>query len=388
MHICLLAEDFPTARRQSFVFVEQLVRALSDLGVKVTVIAPHSITKRIVRHEKRGFYHEVRKTKAGNTYNIYRPLFFSAGRIKGLQRVVTKSRYAAIKRVLSKIGCDVNVLYGHFWHMALALLPFSIKYNKPLFVACGEGDNALEELVTSLSAERKSEFAAHVTGVISVSTENKRKCIEYGLVTEDKIIVLPNGVDKTVFHPHDRTQCRMALGVEDNDFVVAFVGGFIPRKGNERVAQAIKEINNPHLKSVFIGRTFGGETYKPDCDGAVFVGEVQHDDLPKFLSAADIFVLPTLKEGCCNAIVEALAFGLPVVSSNGAFNDDILDEKCSIRVDPMSVPQIKAAIETLMDNAERRSSMAAGALDKSTELSIVSRAHKVKAFIEDKSLNK
>ena len=86
--------------------------------------------------------------------------------------------------------------------------------------------------------------------------------------------------------------------------------------------------------------------------------------------------------------MEALALGLPVVSSNGAFNDDILDEKCSIRVDPMSVPQIKAAIETLMDNAERRSSMAAGALDKSTELSIVSRAHKVKAFIEDKSLNK
>ncbi len=66
--------------------------------------------------------------------------------------------------------------------------------------------------------------------------------------------------------------------------------------------------------------------------------------IPNYICASDVFVLPTTAEGCCNAIIEAMGCGLPIVSSDRAFNYDILNEENSILVDPESVDEIDNAI--------------------------------------------
>ena len=125
-------------------------------------------------------------------------------------------------------------------------------------------------------------------------------------------------------------EMRKELGIGENEFVVIFVGHFIERKGPQRVDDAVKDI--PGITTLFIGQ---GD-FKPNSNCA-FCGPVPHERLAKYLSAADVFVLPTLAEGCCNAILEAVCCGVPVISSNLCFNDDILDDSYSIRVDPMNV---------------------------------------------------
>lgn len=65
-----------------------------------------------------------------------------------------------------------------------------------------------------------------------------------------------------------------------------------------------------------------------------------------------MFCLPTLNEGCSNAIVEAIACGLPIISSNLPFNDDILDSSNALLVNPESVDDIASAIKQLMDNSD------------------------------------
>ena len=97
-----------------------------------------------------------------------------------------------------------------------------------------------------------------------------------------------------------------------------------------------------------------------------------------------MFVLPTQTEGCCNAIVEALAIGLPVISSEGAFNDDILDEHNSIRVNPNDVDEIANAIKKLKDNPELRKQMSEYSLSRHEEYSIEGRAKKILDFINKK----
>ena len=130
-----------------------------------------------------------------------------------------------------------------------------------------------------------------------------------------------------MFYKKDKESIRKELGIGNNDFIVAFVGKFIHRKGLSRLCEAFNLIDNNNIKAFFIGE---GETI-PNYKNTVFEGKIEHNKIVDYLSASDIFVLPTISEGCCNAIIEALACGIPVVSLKECFNDEILDDTCSIK---------------------------------------------------------
>ena len=67
---------------------------------------------------------------------------------------------------------------------------------------------------------------------------NKRKCIDFKLAQQDNIEVFPNCVNTDIFHKMDVSDLKQELGISNEDFVIVFVGGFIPRKGPDRIAQA------------------------------------------------------------------------------------------------------------------------------------------------------
>lgn len=387
MKIAILADNFPAPGRPKFVFVQQLVFALVDMGHQVSVIAPQSLTHALFRGEKLLPKHKLEKTAQGNAFEVYRPYNISFGNGKRLLYALTDSlRKYGVHHVLEKIQPDV--LYGHFWHSAYKLKDYAIAHQLPLFVACGEGDNALENLVVDLPPQEKEELVGAVTGVISVSSENKRKCIEFGLAKEEQIIVLPNCVDTTLFYPRINHNKREELGVKESDFLIVFTGGFIQRKGAGRLAAAIEKIQQEDIKVIFIGQPMKGDSDIPKCPGIVYMGEVAHDQIPEYLCCADVFVLPTLKEGCCNAIVEALAMAVPVISADRPFNDDILDANNSIRVNPMDVDAIARAILELKNDSRKREQMKLGLQQQHQKYSIQNRAKHIVDFINSFILNK
>lgn len=383
MRLALLTPDFPSEGHQRYVFVQQLVFALVDMGINITVIAPQSLTHAIVRKEKIFPRHTEEKTENGNVFQLYRPYDLSFG---NKLRMLTTFTKGFLNHQLSHIIHRVkpDVLYGHFWSSAMKMKDYALKHNLPLFVACGEGDNALEDLDKSLSKKQRQELHSLIKGVISVSSENKRKCIKYGFAREQDIVVLPNAVDDTLFHPINETRLRTDLKVANDDFLVLFVGGFIHRKGTKNLSEAIRKLNDKHIKSIFIGAPLGGDSEMPECHGIVFKGHLDHSKLPEFYNAADIFVLPTLKEGCSNAIVEALACGTPVISSNRPFNDDILNEKNSILVNPENVDEIADAIKRLKNNRSLYDEKKNYTVEHSCQYSIIKRATKIIDFINNK----
>lgn len=386
MHLLILSDDYPSKGRPSFVFVQQLVHALVKQGVEVSVVASQSLTHSLIHRQKLLPKQYVVDLDGGYHYNVFRPYSLSFGK-KGhkLASLFRWFNQRNIDAVLKKIAPDV--LYGHFWHSANKLSGYASETNKPLFVACGEGDNAIEELVALLPEDNFKRLKNSVSGVISVSTENKRKCIEYGLAKEADIVVLPNCTDDALFNAVDgeeRKAIRNRFGIDANDFFVLFVGGFIPRKGADRVSRAIDKISSPHLKSAFIGKAMAGVESQPSCKGIVYKGTLDHDMLPDYYRAADVFCLPTLNEGCCNAIVESLSCGTPVISSAMPFNDDILNENNSIRINPESVDEIADAITKLMVDKDNYNSMKQYALNHSGDYSIEARARKILNFIKSK----
>ncbi len=188
--------------------------------------------------------------------------------------------------------------------------------------------------------------------------------------------MFPNAVDPAVFHPMDRGEARRALGIAEDVFLVAFVGGS-SREGRGGALPCA-------------GRGGGGlGLHRPGrCEarrpGLLFCGALDHGGIPRYLAAADAFALPTLNEGCCNAIVEALAMGLPVVSSDRPFNDGLLTPENSIRIDPTDAHAVAAAIRRLKEDPALRARLAGGARQSGAALRISARAAGILKFMEER----
>ena len=196
--------------------------------------------------------------------------------------------------------------------------------------------------------------------------------------------MFPNGTDTNRFKRLDRIECRKELGLPLDAFIIISVGYLNKRKGQDRVLSAVNKIGDKNIKLLFIGGYLGVDDLVLESDQILYKGTVDNKELPKYYNAADVFCLPTLAEGCCNAVIEALACGLPIVSSNLPFNWDVLDQSNSIMVDPNNVEEISEAIKRLQADDDLRYKLGNGALQRSVSLSVSYRAQAILDFSKDR----
>lgn len=359
------------------VFFRNLIYQLADMGIKCTVIDPVSITKYRSRVKKIP-QKRIETTKNGAEVTIFSPRFisFSSKRIGAIDThvwTVNAYRRAAIKQV-KKHNLNFDATYGHFINIGgIPACVVGNKYDKPAFVANGESD--LNPNTYNYNSKYGLTPFKTCAGVISVSSKNRDELSALKLVDDEIIKVFPNAIDNSLFKVLNKKECREKLNLPLDWIIVGFVGGFSERKGDKRLVEAAKDIKG--VKLAFAGT--GAEP--PTGDNVIFCKSVPHDDIPVFLNACDVFVLPTLNEGCCNAIIEALACGLPVISSDLPFNDDILNDSNSIRVNPRSIDEIKLAILKLVNDIEYRKLLSVGALRTAEALKIEQRAQNILEYM-------
>ena len=201
---------------------------------------------------------------------------------------------------------------------------------------------------------------------IVVSQSMKREFVcHYGDAAES-IIVIPNGVDTLRFHPINRLlyrgQIRQEHGVSRSDLVLMFAGGDWERKGVLHIMEALSLVQRPDVKLFICGsgdEKFYGQLaeLKRVRDRIIFVPH--SSNLWEYYAASDIFVLPTIYEPFGLVIVEAMASGLPVITSRVAGAADIIIDGVNgllLRA-PSDVNGLAAKIELLLSNAGLRKTM-------------------------------
>ena len=378
--IIVCSSGYPTATDAVCPFVEQLVNAFSLCGISVTVVAPQSIVKHWFRGQE---LHPQKRTYVynnGTPITIYQPYVMSFG--NRFEKLNAWLRDRVVYQTLKKYNIMADVCYGHFWHHAYSLYNYARENKIPLIAVSGESVISLHRIH---KPESLTDFIDYVSGLICVSSKNRDESVQKGLLADlSKCHVIPNAIDNNLFKVLDRNLLRSSYGIADTDFVIAYVGWFDHNKGVLRLSDAIDKLNNPNIKSIFIGDSRDNIVMNPSCNGILHKGRLPHDEIPKYLNMADVFVLPTLHEGCNNAIIEAMACGLPIISSDLPFNADVMDESNSIKVDPLNVDQIANAIKTLYDNPDYRNCLSSGALKTAESLTITERAYKIINFIESK----
>ena len=375
MKIAIIAHSYPCAGKPTAAtFVRVIAHGFVAAGHEVVVVNPVPFPRALNR---KAFPAQSVDDSVGFRIMELRPVYLSySGKLQfpslGVFNPARWSFYnfsrAAIN-VLKKIRFRPDVVYGHFLYFGGGgAIEVGRYFDVPSFIGVGEGE------FWSVKALGDRFARAHLqraTGFFPNATHLGNSLAERFDIPKEKVTVLPNGIDPRLFYARDRVSSRIKFGIPEKAFIVGAVGNYNYKKGVCRVGEAIRG-----LKGVF-GAFAGSGDSPPIANNIAFSARIDHSELPDFYSACDVFVLPTLIEGCCNSIIEAMACGLPVVSSNTKYTSDLLDETCSIRVDPLDVNAIRDAICKLKKDKALREHLSSGAIARSKNFYISERISKI-----------
>ena len=204
-----------------------------------------------------------------------------------------------------------------------------------------------------------------VDKVVACSEAAKRFALQNENLKSNKIATLYNGIDLNKFSPRKKdSETINKLGFQDTDKVIGMVSNLSSVKDHKTLLNAIVEIKKayPEIKCVLVGDGYMRGDLVRHVDrlklneNVCFLGS--REDIYKILSIMDIFVLTSLMEGLPNAVLEAMACGLPVVATKvGGIPEIIENGRNGILLEPKDHQSLALALITLIEDFSLRKEM-------------------------------
>ncbi len=226
---------------------------------------------------------------------------------------------------------------------------------KKFLLAC----NPFHRLILGL--EKKQVLDPNLKKIIAISEMVRQDLLRHYPIPENKIEVVYNGVPLERFHPDNkaryRSSIREQLKISDDEIMILFVGSGFERKGLEFLLRSLKHLQFENWRLVIMGK--GKRTRFIQHADNRFHAKINFlepvDEIEKFYAAADMFVLPSIYEPFGNAYLEALATGLPVITSGNSGAAEIIDPGINGLVvgDPTDPKEIAKQVNFLMDEPIR-----------------------------------
>jgi D-inositol-3-phosphate glycosyltransferase len=262
---------------------------------------------------------------------------------------------------------------SHYWMSGLSGVELAQLWHVPhvvMFHTLGEVKNRARstEHETHQRIDAERDIISEADAITVASQHEADLLVELYAADRAKIVEVPCGIDLELFTPLPREIARSEVGLPQDARVILFVGRIEPLKGVDLLVAAAAELRDiDNLRAVIIG---GDVSALPEIERlraqarhlgierrVVFLGAVEHAQLPSYYSAADVCVVPSFYESFGLAAIESMACGTPVVASKvGGLADTIIDGVTGFLVWPLEAATFAERLRRLLTHDDLRQS--------------------------------
>ena len=349
MKVTFLSHMFPCEFSPHFVpFMVERARAIARL-VQLQIIAPTS-------------WFPCLKTKLPLPSTVFEGLTLKRPRYLALPAIFWGLRWVPYIQMLKSSSLANSIAKTDILHIewiypdAFAGVRSTKKKIKTVGVV--HGNEAIEYFGPVGRRKKYIEALAHLDRIIVVSNDLKLKLVNEYSVEPQKISVILNGVDVEKFPLMGKKQARRDLGIPIDGPLGVCVARLSEEKNLHILIQAVAKLKHESPLIYIVGdgplrhelRALISKLRVTD--RVKLVGPIPHNEVALWLNAADYFYLPSQREGCPVVVHEALACGVPVISTAvGAIPDLIKDERYGLLCEPDSVSAFTAIMKRAMSKS-------------------------------------
>ncbi|MEQ6390984.1 polysaccharide pyruvyl transferase family protein [Bacillaceae bacterium S4-13-58] len=358
--VLVLSNMYPSTHSKTFgIFVKNQVEQLRNQGLKVDTIA-------------------ITDPRKGKSILLKKYLGFF---LRGLARLIAR-------------GWRYQVVHAHYiFPTGLIGLAYKFLLRKKLIVTSHGGD--IDQMVKKSGWARKlSEMILQKADhIIAVGDRLKQDIVDNFDVPANKVSVINMGVNRDVFKQIEKSEARSKLGLSADGRILLFVGNLIFAKGLSDLGQAMLSLKETdpdvtlHLigeakdrnyiekfKAEFMGEGSANEINDPNSPNGnrnggniVIHDAMDQSEVAVWLSAADLFILPSHIEGFGLVALEAMSCGTPVVGTDVGGLTYLLDGEAGLKVEPKNPTSLAKGIRSLLHDPERQEILRTNGFKKAEE---------------------
>lgn len=262
-----------------------------------------------------------------------------------------------VRRTVSAIreSFDFDVIDAHWVYPdGFAAVMLGKRLGLPVVVSCRGSDVNRFSRVPVLR-RLVSYTLRECTAVITVSQALKDRVVELG-IPEEKVKVIPNGIDTERFVFRPRKEARKELGLPADKKILLSVGHLVKRKGFPHLVDAMDVLVNGRGREDLLLLIVGDGPQRGELERLIeryslgdcvrLLGAKRFDEVHEWYGASDIFCLMSYGEGWPNVIFEAMACGNPVIATDvGGISEIVSSEDYGIVIEDRSMESVAGAIE-------------------------------------------
>jgi len=339
MKLLVLAPSFPDRQNRFYggIFVKSQLEALSKYVEEINVVTPIPISFGKLYEDK------LCKNYSFDNVNVYFPRFLHLP-LNYFRRRRGEREARVVYNLIEEKGIEFDLIHAHFaWPSGYVAAKLSKEFSAPLVITA-HGYDVYDLPFRSEEWFRKVKFALESADhIITVSKSNFMLLVTKIGIPEHKISVIPNGFDPHKFGPINKAAVRKQLNLPQNKKIILNVASLVSEKGQSYLIEAMKEVvrSRKDLLCIIVGdgplrKDLENQIKNLNLEDYVkLVGAKPHDEIPLWMNAADLFVLPSLRESFGVVQIEAMACGVPVVATrNGGSEEIITSEDYGLLCEP------------------------------------------------------